>query len=107
MRIEPVLDALEVLQEPKGLQLDVSSLPTLADLSTSHWPLDQQGQLAAAVDGIRSTPWFQAFCPPESHDSLRVATAFAFAAFAHIRRRPGRELASNEELMKDTPGMGR
>jgi hypothetical protein len=35
-----------------------------------------------------------------------IATAFAFSAFTHLRRRPGREMASDAELMMDNRKMG-
>lgn len=83
-------------------------LPTHSDLSTAHWPVDQQNQFSAAVQGIQGTPWFQAGCAQLADaDRERVALSFAFAAFASIRRRPNRELGSDEELMQDNRGLGR
>ena len=88
--------------------LNASLLPTHSDLSTAHWPLDQQNQYAAAVHGIRGAPWFQAGCAQLSEvDRERVAMSFAFSSFAAIRRRPGRELGTDEELMLDNRGLGR
>jgi hypothetical protein len=91
-----------------NFSLNTALLPSHADLSTAHWPTDQQNQFAAAVNGIRGTAWFQSGCAQMTEvDRERVALSFAFAAFASIRRRPDRELAEIEDLMKDNKGLGR
>lgn len=71
-----------------NFSLRTELLPTHGDLSTAHWSVDQQNQLSEV-------------------DRQRVALSFAFAAFASIRRCPGRELASDENLMRDNAGLGR
>lgn len=84
-----------------------SALPAHADLQTAHWTQDEQIQFSVAVRGIRATPWFQAACVgmPEI-DCERIALSFAYMAFASIRRRPGREMAEDAELILDNRGMG-
>jgi hypothetical protein len=87
--------------------LKPGSVPSFAEMSTAHWPLDQQKQFASAVHGIRSAPWFQTAAGEMlEFDAHRIATAFAFSAFAHLRRRPGQEMAPDAELMVDNRGMG-
>lgn len=90
-----------------NFSLNVALLPTHSSFLTSHWPADQQSQFAAAVNGIRATPWFHAGCAQLTEvDRERVALSFAFAAFASVRRRPGFELANDDELMQDNRGLG-
>jgi hypothetical protein len=85
------------------INLDTARLPSFNDLSTAHWSADQQIQLSKAVDGILSAPWFQVIAEAaDSDERHRVATAFAFAAFSHLRNRM--RLAPDEELMLDNKG---
>jgi hypothetical protein len=83
----------------------MEKLPSFAALSTLHWPVDQQIQMAKAKAGIRAAEWFQSMC--EGTDELdveRLACALAFAAFAELRKRmPG--LADRESLHQDLPGL--
>jgi hypothetical protein len=90
-----------------NFSLNPAALPTHAELSTAHWPLDQQNQFSAAVRGIRSTSWFQTACAQLAEaDRERVAMSFAFASFATIRRRTGHEMACDADLMQDNRGLG-
>jgi hypothetical protein len=85
------------------IQIDLSLLPTFDSLSTAHWPMDQQSQFSKAVDGILSAEWFQAMTKNASAvEKQRVASAFAFASFSHLRNRL--HLAPDEELMQDAKG---
>jgi hypothetical protein len=85
------------------VNLDVARLPSFENLSTAHWSADQQNHFSKAVDGILSAPWFQALAEgAETRDRHRIASAFAFAAFSHLRNRMG--LAPDAELMLDTKG---
>lgn len=85
------------------INLDTDRLPSFNDLSTAHWSAAQQSQFSKAVAGILSAPWFQALAEgAETFERHRIASAFAFAAFSHLRNRMG--LAPDEELMLDAKG---
>jgi hypothetical protein len=85
------------------IQLDPNKLPSFDSLSTAHWPMDQQSQFSKAVDGIISAEWFQATAKDATtFERQRIASAFAFASFSHLRNRL--RLAPDEELMQDSKG---
>jgi len=85
------------------MNIQTADLPTLSNLSTAHWPADQQNQFAKAVDGILSADWFLVVSTDCTSDERHhLATAFAFAAFSHVRNRM--RLAPDEELMLDGKG---
>lgn len=83
------------------MHIDSHALPTFAALNTAHWPVEQQNQFANAVDGIMGAEWFQVL-GGEHLEREQIATAFAFAAFSHLRSRLS--LAPDEELMRDSLG---
>lgn len=83
------------------MHIDSHALPSFAALNTAHWPVDQQNQFAKAVDGIMGAEWFQVL-GGEQLEREQIATAFAFAAFSHLRSRLN--LAADEDLMRDNPG---
>ena len=87
------------------ITFDPEMLPSFAAVSTLHWPLDQQIQVAKAKTGIRSAEWFQSMCKgADEIDVEHLACALAFAAFAELRKRlPG--LADRESLLQDAPGL--
>lgn len=66
-----------------------------------------KSNIATAVQGISGTPWFVELSKDlGSVEKERVALAFAFAAFASIRRKASAPMAADQELMRDNAGLG-
>jgi hypothetical protein len=85
------------------ITIDPARLPSFEDLSTAHWSAEQQSQFSKAVTGIKSAEWFQALTKDAGgFEGERLASAFAFACFSHLRNRL--RLAPEEELMQDNKG---
>lgn len=83
------------------ININIEKLPTFQNLNTAQWSFDLQSQFSKAIEGVQSTEWFQNI-EGTNLEKERLATAFAFAMFSHLRNRLN--LAPDEELMLDNIG---